>query len=81
MKGEYNEIRKVSSSHRCVSVGTALLYLCRQTHILCGVNFTDYMPSAGGSGQMKTKLYIGWGHHFPVDSFVKAEDFEKDCSS
>ena len=23
------------------------------------VNFTDYMPSAGGSGQMKTKLYIG----------------------
>ena len=41
------------------------------------VNFTDYMPSAGGSGQMKTKLYIGWGHHFPVDSFVKAEDFEK----
>ena len=41
------------------------------------VNFTDYMPSAGGSGQMKTKLYIGWGASFPVDSFVKAEDFEK----
>lgn len=41
------------------------------------INFTNYMPELSDSGQMKTKLYIGWGHHFPVDSFVKAGDFEK----
>ena len=40
------------------------------------LNFTDYMPAASDSGQIKTKLYIGWGHRFPVDSFVKSEDFE-----
>ena len=26
------------------------------------LNFTDYMPAASDSGQIKTKLYIGWGH-------------------
>lgn len=24
------------------------------------LNFTDYMPAASDSGQIKTKLYIGW---------------------
>lgn len=41
------------------------------------LNFTDYMPVVSDSGQLRTKLYVGWGHRFPVDSFVKAEDFEK----
>ena len=39
------------------------------------VNCTDYMPDFSARSGAKTKIYIGWGHHFPVDSFVKAEDF------
>lgn len=45
---------------RIVVLVSVLLTLSGQAdaHTLW-VNFTDYMPSAGGSGQMKTKLYIG----------------------
>ena len=39
------------------------------------VNCTDYTPAFSSRSGAKTKIYMGWGHHFPVDSFVKAEDF------
>ena len=39
------------------------------------VNCTDYSPDFTARSGAKTKIYMGWGHHFPVDSFVKAEDF------
>ena len=39
------------------------------------VNCTDYTPDFSARSGAKTKIYMGWGHHFPVDSFVKAEDF------
>ena len=39
------------------------------------VNCTDYTPDFSERVGAKTKIYMGWGHHFPVDSFVKAEDF------
>jgi len=39
------------------------------------INCTDYAPNFSARGGAKTKIYMGWGHHFPVDSFVKAEDF------
>ena len=39
------------------------------------VNCTDYTPEFSARAGAKTKIYMGWGHHFPVDSFVKAEDF------
>ena len=39
------------------------------------INCTDYTPDFSVRSGAKTKIYMGWGHHFPVDSFVKAEDF------
>ncbi|MBQ7418745.1 MAG: DUF4198 domain-containing protein [Acidaminococcaceae bacterium] len=39
------------------------------------INCTDYTPNFSVRSGAKTKIYMGWGHHFPVDSFVKAEDF------
>ena len=39
------------------------------------INCTDYTPGYSARAGAKTKIYMGWGHHFPVDSFVKAEDF------
>ena len=39
------------------------------------INCTDYTPNFSTPSVAKTKIYMGWGHHFPVDSFVKAEDF------
>ena len=39
------------------------------------INCSDYTPNFSTPSVAKTKIYMGWGHHFPVDSFVKAEDF------
>ena len=44
------------------------------THTLW-INCTDYTPDFSARSGAKTKIYMGWGHHFPVDSFVKTEDF------
>lgn len=40
------------------------------------INFTDYTPSFSDRFGGKSKLYMGWGHHFPVDSYVKSTDFK-----
>ena len=34
------------------------------------INCTDYRPDFSSRSGAKTKIYMGWGHHFPVDSFV-----------
>lgn len=39
------------------------------------INVTDFTPAIGNKNIAKTKIYMGWGHHFPVDSYVKASDF------
>ena len=40
------------------------------------INMTDYHPAFDAEKTLaKTKLYMGWGHHFPVDGYVSEEDF------
>jgi len=42
------------------------------------LNVTDYYPEIYKGEFAFTKLYFGWGHHFPVDDFLsidKIEDF------
>ena len=42
------------------------------------INMTDYHPAFDIEKAMaKTKLYMGWGHHFPVDGYVSEEDFTR----
>lgn len=40
------------------------------------INFTEYMPLLN-EGKSKTTMYMGWGHHFPVDSYVNIADFDQ----
>lgn len=49
---------------------------CVSAHTLW-INCTDYQPPFSTQTGAKTKIYMGWGHHFPVDSYVKNTDFEK----
>ena len=39
------------------------------------INMTDYHPPVHGENLAKTKMYMGWGHRFPVDGYVAKEDF------
>jgi uncharacterized GH25 family protein len=63
-----------------ITSGIATFLLCTMVPAVAGahtlwVNCTDYSPAFSDRSGAKTKIYMGWGHHFPVDSFVKAEDF------
>ena len=55
---------------------TVLFCFAANAHSLW-INFTDYIPRFNEKNQAKSKIYMGWGHHFPVDSYVKDTDFEK----
>lgn len=39
------------------------------------INFTQYNPAYSVRSGAYTKLYVGWGHHFPLDSYVKRDQF------
>ena len=42
------------------------------------INMTDYHPAFDAEKALaKTKLYMGWGHHFPVDGYVSEGDFNR----
>lgn len=72
------KIRKKTIRIGCLAVLLSMsLFSYRADAHSLWLNFTNYMPAVSASGQMKSTLYIGWGHHFPVDSFVKPDDFEK----
>ena len=42
------------------------------------INATDYSPKVHPGHGAVTKIYFGWGHHYPVDDFLNEEDLE-DC--
>lgn len=64
---------------RIAAVCTAYLFMmpmAASAHTLW-LNCTDYNPDYSLKTGAKTKIYVGWGHRFPVDSYVDAADFEE----
>lgn len=41
------------------------------------VNATDYTPHYKTDVGAKTTIYAGWGHNYPVDSYVNPKDFNE----
>ncbi len=41
------------------------------------LNATDYTPEIYPRYGANTKVYFGWGHHFPVDDFLSVEDLQE----
>lgn len=59
------------------SLGALLYSGAADAHALW-INMTDYHPAFNAEKALaKTKLYMGWGHHFPVDGYVAEEDFDR----
>ena len=60
-----------------LSLGALLYPGAADAHALW-INMTDYHPAFDTEKALaKTKLYMGWGHHFPVDGYVSEEDFNR----
>ena len=60
-----------------LSLGALLYPGAADAHALW-INMTDYHPAFDAAKALaKTKLYMGWGHHFPVDGYVSEEDFNR----
>lgn len=60
-----------------LSLGTLLHSGAADAHALW-INMTDYRPAFDTEKAMaKTKLYMGWGHHFPVDGYVSEDEFNR----
>ena len=39
------------------------------------INMSDYTPAYRPNRGAVTHLYMGWGHHYPVDWFINTDDF------
>lgn len=52
----------------------AALPMAASAHALW-VNLTDWTPPLRGT-QAKTRMYVGWGHHYPVDGLTGRATFE-----
>ena len=60
-----------------VSLGALFSPGAADAHALW-INMTDYHPAFDAEKALaKTKLYMGWGHHFPVDGYVSEKDFDR----
>ncbi len=69
-------MKLLSANKKCLaSLLLCMLFSATASAHTLWVNCTDYTPNFSACSGAKTKIYMGWGHHFPVDSFVKAEDF------
>ncbi len=60
-----------------VSLGALFYPGAADAHALW-INMTDYHPAFDAEKALaKTKLYMGWGHHFPVDGYVSEDEFNR----
>ena len=60
-----------------LSLGALLYPGTADAHALW-INMTDYHPAFDTEKALaKTKLYLGWGHHFPVDGYVSEDEFNR----
>ena len=60
-----------------VSLGALFYPGAADAHALW-INMTDYHPAFDAEKALaKTKLYMGWGHHFPVDGYVSEKEFDR----
>lgn len=60
-----------------VSLGALFSSGAADAHALW-INMTDYHPAFDAEKALaKTKLYMGWGHHFPVDGYVSEDEFNR----
>jgi len=41
------------------------------------LNATDYSPKVYPKFGARSKVYFGWGHHYPVDDFLAVEDLQE----
>ena len=41
------------------------------------INATDYSPEISHEYGASTKIYFGFGHHFPVDDFLSPKQIEE----
>lgn len=70
------QLKKKAFGNLLAVMALTAIPLAASAHTLW-INATDYTPSWKADTGAKTKIYMGWGHHFPVDGYVKAEDFVK----
>ena len=53
---------------------SALINTSISAHTLW-INMSDYTPAYRLNRGAVTHLYMGWGHHYPVDWFINTDDF------
>jgi len=64
------------SSLSLVMVFILLIPAIGHSHTLW-INATDYTPEFHPEYGAETNVYFGWGHHYPVDSFLAKEDLDE----
>ena len=61
-----------------IALSTAFLSVLFTTGISAHtlwINMSDYNPVYRPGRGAATHIYMGWGHHYPVDGFVNSDDF------
>lgn len=72
-------IRRVLTMWKKIFLGTLLLCLLfplsGSAHAIW-INMTAWNPSPTEEGAARTRMYIGWGHRFPVDGLTDRSTFD-----
>ena len=60
-----------------LSLGIFLLFSIPVSAHTLWINASDYNPEIYPKFGASTKLYFGWGHHYPVDDFLSQKQIEE----